>query len=77
MTYIAQAIRPQYLALEPAKVVDTHPILLARYRDQDVLTLKHLHLLEPPPRYQLVYLTLATAIKQHQAVLRADKQIDT
>ena len=51
-------VRSQDLGLEPGQVVDSDTVLLAGNRDQDVLTLKNLHLLESTPGDQLVNLAL-------------------
>ena len=45
------------LGLEPGQVVDSHLVLAAGDGDEDVLTLQHIHLLEPPARDQLVHWT--------------------
>lgn len=51
-------VRSQDLGLEPREVVDSDAVLLAGYRDQDVLTLENLHLLEAASGNQLVNLAL-------------------
>ena len=45
------------LGLEPGQVVDSHLVFAAGDGDEDVLTLQHVHLLEPPARDQLVHWT--------------------
>ena len=49
----------EYLALEPREVIDAHSVLLPRDGHEDVLTLQHLHLLEPSPGDQLINLALS------------------
>ena len=49
--------------LEPRQIVDADAVLFARNSDENVLTFKHLHLLESTPRYQLIYFTLTTPIQ--------------
>lgn len=74
---VADTFRSKDLGLEPREIVDADAVLFARNRHQNVLTLEHLHLLEPTPRYQLIHFTLSAPIQQHQPVLRADEQIDS
>ena len=49
---LLSVVRPENLRLEPRQVVDPHSVLFAWDGHQDVLALKHFHLLEPTPEFQ-------------------------
>ena len=46
---LVSGVRFQNFSSEPREIVDANFALLSRNRDQNILTLQHLHLKETPP----------------------------
>lgn len=75
--YVAVTVGTQYLALQPREIVHPDAILLAAYRNKNVLSLEYFHLLKPSSADQLVDLALSTSVQQHQTIFRTDEKIHT